>query len=213
MFDLELNTPFLGNIMVNMAKSKKGVMPPQLKNWVYRGKKKNKSKSKGNPTNKLPNQGIRRLKNPLMKAISPLISLGTTIQQMTEEDVKVAGESGYWDTLDSTGKIKFILGKMSIRMSGIRLFKEAGGAPGEGPVINPAGMLNKWTGVGIGTWIASKIPGAPYKAWLARIGKGTLAGGLIGGFFDQPKNGNSRQAIGQTVLEVQQGQQRRGSYF
>jgi len=61
--------------------------------------------------------------------------------------------------------------------------------PSGQPRINPAGIINKWTGIGI----AGKIYGAlgrsmklPEAASIDRIGSKLIFGGAIGGFFDPP---------------------------
>ena len=64
-------------------------------------------------------------------------------------------------------------------------------SPDGNPRINPAGVINKWTGIGIAGKIYSlvvKQMGLPEQATIGRIGTKLIYGGAVGGFFDPPSS-------------------------
>lgn len=176
----------------NKKLARKGRVPPQLRAWVFGRRTKSGKQYDPSPRRRsrkserrydpISYAGVRKRLSPLQRAITPITAFVTGIQQMIGKDVEYAGAT--FDGYDLTTKLKFVVNRIAGRTIGFNPFPETGK---QGQVINPLGMLNKWTGIGIGLLLARKVPGLPYKGMMGRLGKGALAGGLLGGFFDQPK--------------------------
>jgi hypothetical protein len=97
---------------------------------------------------------------------------------------------------DPMSKAKFAINDIVGRITGINVFPSSD-APQFTQTINPAGVLNKTTGFGLGLLIYNKIgsrAGLP-KIVSDRVAKEILKGGAIGGFFDAPSAGVSNFAI------------------
>jgi len=79
------------------------------------------------------------------------------------------------------------------RITGYTPFKSAAGA-NTPQTISIDGMFNKWSGIGLGTWIYGMLPvkQLPHKAKAKTLGKSLLSGGVLGGLFStgNPHNTN-----------------------
>jgi len=86
-------------------------------------------------------------------------------------------------------KAKFMANEVSGRIMGVNLFNDVAQFP---KTLNPAGMLNQYTALGIGGILYQRLPirGLPFKRAVGNIAKGSLAGGIFGGLFDAPSNQN-----------------------
>ena len=116
-------------------------------------------------------------------------------QQLSEKDYAVLNATTEYRSLDYLGKLKVAANILTGSLTGRVAFSnqynpvgELSANPGQ-PRINPAGIINKWTGIGI----AGKIYGVigksmklPESATIDRIGSKLIFGGGIGGFFDPP---------------------------
>lgn len=100
---------------------------------------------------------------------------------MVGEDINTAVSQGVWANYTMQQKVDYVLHNVIGRVSGINYHPEFGNVQ---QTINPAGVINKWTGFGIGAILLSKVKIMPYKKTISRVGKGALIGGIVGGFFD-----------------------------
>jgi len=111
-------------------------------------------------------------------------------QQLSEKDYAVLNATPEYRGLDYLGKLKVASNILTGSLTGRVLFSDQyNPSPSGQPRINPAGVINKWTGIGI----AGKIYGVigksmklPESATIDRIGSKLIFGGGIGGFFDPP---------------------------
>ena len=113
-------------------------------------------------------------------------------QQLSEKDYQVLNATSEYPALDYFGKIKVASNILTGSLTGRVLFSDQyTPTPNGQPRINPAGIINKWTGIGL----AGKIYGAvgksmklPESATIDRVGSKLIFGGAVGGFFDPPGN-------------------------
>jgi hypothetical protein len=111
-------------------------------------------------------------------------------QQLSEKDYEVLNSTTEYRSLDYLGKLKVASNILTGSLTGRVLFSDQyNPSPSGQPRINPAGIINKWTGIGL----AGKIYGVigksmklPESATIDRIGSKLIFGGGIGGFFDPP---------------------------
>ena len=86
-----------------------------------------------------------------------------------------------------------LINSLSGRITGYTPFKNAAGA-NIPQTISIDGIFNKWSGIGLGTWIYGQLPikQLPHKAKAKTLGKSLLSGGVLGGLFStgNPHNTN-----------------------
>lgn len=118
----------------------------------------------------------------LNKAIVPATFLGSFISQATAKDIAV---STVYPTLPAMEKGKFLLNSVAGRATGFNPFPQYGN---NRMTINPAGVVNKFTGLGLGLIILSHVipRGMGGKSIARKAGKGLLWGGIVGGLIDDP---------------------------
>lgn len=118
------------------------------------------------------------------KAITPLSFVAAFVPQITNKDT--VGNASY-AALPNTQKAQFLVNSIAGRMTGFNPFPQYGT---QSFTVNPAGVINKYTGMGIGLMVlGSVLPrGVGGKGIAKKIGKGLFWGGVIGGFFDDPKD-------------------------
>ena len=96
---------------------------------------------------------------------------------------------------------------LSGRITGYNPFPQTGTVP---QTISIDGIFNKWSGIGLGSWIYGMIPmkQLPHKAKAKTLGKALLSGGILGGLFStgNPHNTNllttSRPTLALSSTEV-----------
>jgi len=114
-------------------------------------------------------------------------------QQLSEKDYTVLNASPEYRELDYLGKLKVAANILTGSLTGRVAFSDQyNPSPSGQPRINPAGIINKWTGIGIAAKIYGKIGRSmklPEAASIDRIGSKVIFGGAIGGFFDPPSPG------------------------
>jgi len=95
---------------------------------------------------------------------------------------------------------------LSGRITGYNPFPQTGTVP---QTISIDGIFNKWSGIGLGSWIYGMIPmkQLPHKAKAKTLGKALLSGGVLGGLFStgNPHNTNlltSRPRLALSSTEV-----------
>lgn len=120
------------------------------------------------------------------------------LSQLTAKDIQA--NSGMFSNLSATDKLRFIGNTVVGRITGINVFKDM---PQVQATQNPAGIVNKWVGTGIGLLILNKITKSVGigKILPDKVGKGFVVGGIIGGFFDAP----ARQGGGSGSFGTQGG--------
>ena len=112
--------------------------------------------------------------------------------QLSQKDYEVLNASPQYHALDYLGKLKVASNILTGSLTGRVLFGDQyNPSPDGNPRINPAGVINKWTGIGIAGKIYSlvgKQMGLPEQATIGRIGTKLIYGGAVGGFFDPPSS-------------------------
>ena len=114
-------------------------------------------------------------------------------QQLSEKDYQVLNADGNYRALDYLGKLKVAANILTGSLTGRVAFSDQyNPSPSGQPRINPAGVINKWTGIGIAAKIYGKIGRSmklPEAASIDRVGSKVIFGGMVGGFFDPPSPG------------------------
>ena len=112
--------------------------------------------------------------------------------QLSEKDYQVLNATPEYRALDYLGKLKVASNILTGSLTGKVLFSDQyNPSPNGQPRINPSGVINKWTGIGVAGKIYSlvgKQMGLPEQATIGRIGTKLIYGGAVGGFFDPPGN-------------------------
>ena len=111
-------------------------------------------------------------------------------QQLSEKDYQVLNATAEYRGLDYLGKLKVASNILTGSLTGRVAFSDQyNPSPSGQPRINPAGVINKWTGIGIAAKIYGKVGRSmklPEAASIDRIGSKVIFGGAVGGFFDPP---------------------------
>ena len=111
-------------------------------------------------------------------------------QQLSEKDYTVLNATPEYRGLDYLGKLKVAANILTGSLTGRVAFSDQyNPSPSGQPRINPAGIINKWTGIGIAAKIYGKIGRSmklPEAASIDRVGSKVIFGGMVGGFFDPP---------------------------
>jgi hypothetical protein len=130
------------------------------------------------------------IKSMARKAANTLAAPVAFWSQLSQKDYEVLNASPQYHALDYLGKIKVAANILTGSLTGKVLFSDQyNPSPNGSPRINPAGVINKWTGIGIAGKIYSlvgKQMGLPEQAAIGRIGTKIIYGGAVGGFFDPP---------------------------
>ena len=166
-------------------------------------KKRRRSAKKSSPRQTAGNKIYTAL-----KGIVPFYAFASQISAKDYEDLK--GTNYNKEDIATKGKIfaNIVLG----RLSGFTPFKGDNlyGSQNTPFTINPNGVVNKFTGLGVAGQIYKALPikQLPMKSKVGVISKGLLAGGLIGGLFDPPMNSpstssSSPQVLGQGMSVIQ----------
>lgn len=120
----------------------------------------------------------------LGRLIFPVAAGASFLSQLTSKDFGAGGVgTTTFATANASGKAQFLVNDIVGRITGINPFAQSVQFK---QTINPAGVLNKWTGAGLALMLLGSIPGMPLKGKAKSIGKGLLVGGAVGGFFDDP---------------------------
>ena len=78
-------------------------------------------------------------------------------------------------------------------------------SPGGQPRINPAGIINKWVGIGVAGKLYGKLGKSmklPEASMIDRVGSKLIFGGAVGGFFDPPGNNGGRVSTANVTPNV-----------
>ena len=113
-------------------------------------------------------------------------------QQLSEKDYQVLNADGNYRSLDYLGKLKVASNILTGALTGRVLFSDQyNPQPSGQPRINPAGIINKWVGIGLAGKLYGKIGKSmklPEASMIDRVGSKLIFGGAVGGFFDPPGN-------------------------
>jgi hypothetical protein len=148
----------------------------------------NKRKRKYKRKNK--NSKHKSIKAMARKAANTLAAPVAFWSQLSQKDYQVLNASPQYQALDYLGKLKVAANILTGSLTGKVAFSDQyNPSPDGNPRINPAGVINKWTGIGLAGKIYSlvgKQMGLPEQAAIGRIGTKLIYGGAVGGFFDPP---------------------------
>ena len=153
--------------------------------------KKRKSKSKKNGNN-----GSKSLGNNLYKIAKNASGYLAFFSQLTAKDYSDLNATSSYKNEDMATKLKIASNIVTGRLTGLHAFKGDNlyGSDEIPFTINPSGLVNKFTGLGLAGVLYSKsgVKLLPQKSKVGAIGKNLLIGGGIGGLFDPPMNSNSQ---------------------
>jgi len=136
--------------------------------------------------------------------ISSLAGGVVFLTQLTEKDRLNGDYTGRSKGEQAKVLVNNILG----RITGFNPFND-GSIPTYEQTMNIDGIFNKWSALGAGLWLYSKIPikGKPKSGKAGTLGKAILTGAVIGGFFDAKDTSSTShsQFIRQSPIAVRSG--------
>ena len=158
----------------------------------------------------------------LVKSASPYIAFTS---QLTQKDYSALENTSYKNENMAT-KAKIFANIVTGRLTGFTAFKNGNlyGSETTPFTINPSGVANKVTGIGVAGLIYKNLPikQLPQKQKVGEIAKRVLLGGALGGLFDAPDNtsmsqtaSSSPQVLGKHMSVIQQNRSasmQRGMY-
>ena len=187
-----------------MARRRRGTRAGMIRKTARRAYKKRRRSTKKRSSPKSASTKIY----DVVKKIVPFYAFASQISAKDYADLQ--GTDYNSQDIATKGKIfaNIVLG----RLSGFTPFKSGNlyGSQNTPFTINPNGMVNKFTGLGIGGLIYKNLPikQLPMKSKVGVISKGLIAGGLIGGLFDPPMNtstpSSNQQVLGRSMSVIQQ---------
>ena len=142
------------------------------------------------------------IKSMVRKAVNTLASPVVFWQQLLSKDYEVLNADPAYRGLDYMGKLQVASNILTGSLTGRVLFpNHYNPSPNGSPRINPAGVINTYTGVGIAGLLYSKIGKSmklPEASSIGSISKKVIFGSAVGGFFDPP----STSALSRTTGHV-----------
>ena len=152
--------------------------------------KKRKSKKKNG------NNGSKSLGNSMYKLAKNASGYLAFASQLTAKDYSDLNATSSYKNEDIATKAKIFANIVTGRLTGLHAFKGDNlyGSDQIPFTINPSGVVNKFTGLGVAGLIYKnlKIEQLPQKQKVGAVAKNLLVGGALGGLFDPPMNGNSQ---------------------
>ena len=140
--------------------------------------------------NKKTARKSKSIKSMIRKTAETLSAPVAFWSQLSEKDYQVLNASPEYRALDYIGKLKVASNIITGSLTGKVAFSDQyNPSPNGQPRINPSGVINKWTGIGIAGKlydILGKQMKLPEHASIGRIGTKLIYGGAVGGFFDPP---------------------------
>ena len=141
---------------------------------------------------KAKKNGSKSIKSMVRQIVSKGSAPLAFWQQLSEKDYQVLNADGNYRALDYLGKLKVASNILTGSLTGRVLFSDQyNPQPGGQPRINPAGIINKWVGIGIAGKLYGKLGKSmklPEASMIDRVGSKLIFGGSIGGFFAPPGN-------------------------
>jgi len=158
----------------------------------------------------------------LVKSASPYIAFTS---QLTQKDYSALENTDYKNA-QMIDKVKIFANIVTGRLTGFTPFKNGNlyGSETTPFTINPSGVANKFTGIGVAGLVYKNLPikQLPQKQKVGEIAKRVLLGGALGGLFDAPDNtsmsqtaSSSPQVLGKHMSVIQQNRSasmQRGMY-
>lgn len=134
------------------------------------------------------------------KWVTPSVFAASFIGQLAVKDFQPGTtQASFFQSGTGIQRAQMLANIITGRISGINIFS---GAPQFQQTVNPAGMINKYVGLGLlMSFIYPKLPEVPQKALIKKAGGALIAGGLFGGFFD-PATGVRGGATASGVARV-----------
>ena len=136
--------------------------------------------------------GSKSIKSMIRQVVSKGSAPLAFWQQLSEKDYQVLNADGNYRALDYLGKLKVASNILTGSLTGRVLFSDQyNPQPGGQPRINPAGIINKWVGIGVAGKLYGKIGKSmklPEASMIDKVGSKLIFGGAVGGFFDPPGN-------------------------
>ena len=133
------------------------------------------------------------IKSIVRKAANKLAAPVAFWSQLSQKDYQVLNASPEYHALDYLGKLKVASNILTGSLTGKVLFSDQyNPSPNGSPRINPAGVLNKYTGIGVAGLIYSAVGKQmklPEASSIGSISKKIIYGSAVGGFFDPPSAG------------------------
>jgi len=124
--------------------------------------------------------------------------------QLTAKDYSVLNQQSSYKNEDIATKAKIFANIAMGRLTGITPFKNGNmyGSETTPFTINPSGMVNKFTGLGVAGLIYKNLPikALPQKSKVGAISKRLILGGGLGGLFDAPSGSSKTMASSPKVL-------------
>ena len=124
--------------------------------------------------------------------------------QLTAKDYEVLNQQSAYKNEDIATKAKIFANIAMGRLTGITPFKNGNmyGSETTPFTINPSGVVNKFTGLGVAGLIYKNLPmkQLPQKSKVGAVSKRLLLGGALGGLFDAPSNSSTTMASSPKVL-------------
>ena len=150
--------------------------------------------------------GSKSIKSMLRQVVNKGAAPLAFWQQLSEKDYQVLNADGSYAALDYLGKLKVAANILTGSLTGRVLFSDQyNPQPGGQPRINPAGIINKWVGIGIIGKLYGKIGKGmklPEASMIDRVGSKLIFGGAVGGFFDPPGNNGGRVSTANVTPNV-----------
>ena len=124
--------------------------------------------------------------------------------QLTAKDYERLNQQPSYKNEDIATKAKIFANIAMGRLTGITPFKsdDMYGSETTPFTINPSGVVNKFTGLGIAGLIYKNLPmkQLPQKSKVGAVSKRLLLGGALGGLFDAPEGSSKTMASSPKVL-------------
>ena len=153
-------------------------------------KKRNGNKKKNG------NNGSKSLGNSMYKLAKNASGYLAFFSQLTAKDYSDLNSTSSYKNEDMATKLKIASNIVTGRLTGLHAFKGDNlyGSDQIPFTINPSGLVNKFTGLGVAGLIYKNLPmkQLPQKSKVGAISKNLLLGGAIGGLFDPPMNSPSQ---------------------
>ena len=159
--------------------------------------RKNKKKKNGN-------NGSKSLGNSMYKLAKNASGYLAFASQLTAKDYSDLNATSSYKNEDIATKAKIFANIVTGRLTGLHAFKGDNlyGSDQIPFTVNPSGVVNKFTGLGVAGLIYKNLPmkQLPQKSKVGAVSKRLLLGGALGGLFDAPSNSSTTMASSPKVL-------------
>ena len=154
------------------------------------------AKKRNGKKKKNGNNGSKSLGNSMYKLAKNASGYLAFASQLTAKDYSDLNSTSSYKNEDIATKAKIFANIVTGRLTGLHAFKGDNlyGSDQIPFTINPSGVVNKFTGLGVAGLIYKnlKIEQLPQKQKVGAVAKNLLVGGALGGLFDPPMNSNSQ---------------------